>query len=178
VSPVPPRRLDELAITVPRLATARLVLREPRFADYERFLTNAEDPLARAHIGGPLDRRNAWRYFLAMAGAWVIHRMGWWTVEEPSLGAVGQVGVFRRELDPALEIGWSIDRPYWGRGFAPEAASAALEFALGTYGDDRVVAYVGTTNPQSCAVAEKIGMRREREVQFVDAPHWLYVAGR
>ena len=178
MNPAPARRLDDLAIHVPRLATARLVLREPRLADYERFLANAEDPLARAHIGGPLDRRNAWRHFLAMAGAWMIHRMGWWTIEEPSLGAVGQVGIFRRELDPALEIGWSVDRPYWGRGFAPEAAAAALAYALGAHGGDRVVAYVGVENSQSAAVAEKIGMVREGEVDFHETRHWLYAAGR
>lgn len=171
-------RLDDLTITVPRLATARLVLREPRLADFERFRASAADPLARAHVGGPLDSANAWRQFLAMAGHWIIHRMGWWTVEEPSLGAIGEVGVFRRELSPALEVGWSIDPAYWGRGFAPEAAGAAVDFALRTYGDVRVVAYVSTTNQQSVAVAEKIGMRREREVDFEGATHWLYVAGR
>jgi RimJ/RimL family protein N-acetyltransferase len=171
-------RPADFSILVPRLATERLLLREPRQTDFERFAANSADPLARVHIGGPMDRREAWRRFSAMAGNWVLQGMGWWAVEEPQAGAVGYVGVFRRETGPELEIGWSVDRPYWGKGYAPEAARAALQFALATQDDHRVIAYIGTKNPQSVVVATKIGMRCEGETEFYGDKHLLYSATR
>jgi RimJ/RimL family protein N-acetyltransferase len=172
------RRLDALTFEVPRLATARLLLREPRADDFERFAANAADPVARQHIGGVLDRAEAWRRFHSMAGQWMMQRVGWWMVEEPALGAIGTVGVFRRETGPELEIGWSIDRPYWGKGYAPEAARAALDFAAVLPGGERIIAYVGVANVASCSVADKIGMKREAEVDFYGSKHWLYVRTR
>jgi RimJ/RimL family protein N-acetyltransferase len=175
----PPSLVDGYAVLVPRLKTARLLLRETRFEDFERFAANAADPLSRFHIGGVLTRRDAWRYFNALAGNWMTVGMGWWAVEEPKLGAVGYVGVFRRETVPELEIGWSIDREHWGKGFAAEAARAALDFTIATREDaERIVAYVGTKNEQSVSVATKIGMRLEGEIMFYDAPHFLYVFTR
>jgi len=168
---------DTFSFSVPRLTTARLLLREPRLDDFESFAANAADPLARVHIGGPLSRREAWRRFLAAAGTWVTQGKGWWVIEVPGLGPVGTVGVFRRETGPELEIGWSVDRPFWGRGFASEAAQAALDDALSRLGD-RVIALIAPDNAASMAVAVHIGMRREGE--HVDAEfgaHWLYAAG-
>jgi RimJ/RimL family protein N-acetyltransferase len=174
----PPDLVDGYAVLVPRLKTARLLLREPRIEDFERFAANVADPLARFHIGGALTRRDAWRHFHAMAGNWMTQGMGWWAVEEPTLGVVGYVGVFRRETVPEHEIGWSIDREHWGKGFAAEAARAALDFTVATRDAERIVAYVGTKNEQSVSVATKIGMRLEAEVTFYDAPHFLYVFTR
>jgi RimJ/RimL family protein N-acetyltransferase len=168
------RHPDSFIATVPRLATARLVLREPRHADFERFAANAADPLARQHIRGVLARRDAWRQFLALSGTWPLHGTGWWVVEEPELGALGTVGVFQRDDATSLEIGWSIDRPHWGKGYACEAARAALAFAADGPRGDRIIAYVGVGNAASNAVAAKIGMKREAEVDFYDSKHWLY----
>ena len=173
-TPATPRRLADASFVVPRLATTRLLLREPRTSDFERFATNAADAVAREHIGGPLDRREAWRRFTSMTGNWVVQGLGWWVVEEAALGAIGAVGVFRRETGPELEIGWSIDRPHWGHGYAPEAAAAALAFASEQSGGERIIAYVGVANAASGAVATKIGMQREREVEFYGQQHWLY----
>ena len=169
---------DSFTTTVPRLTTARLRLREPRHADFERFAANAADPLAREHIGGPLVRREAWRHFIGLSGTWLLHGTGWWMVEEPALGAVGTVGVFQRDDAMSLEIGWSIDRPHWGKGYASEAARAALEFAADGPRGERIIAYVGVGNAASNAVAAKIGMKREAEVDFYDSKHWLYARTR
>jgi RimJ/RimL family protein N-acetyltransferase len=171
-------RLEPFSFSIPRLATARLRLREPRLEDFESFAANAADPLARAHIGGGLSRREAWRRFLSAAGTWVTQDKGWWMIDVPGIGAVGSVGIFRRETGPELEIGWSVDRAYWGRGYATEAARAALDYALTDLGD-RVIAMIAPDNAPSIGVAERIGMRRETEHVDVEfGPHWIYAAER
>jgi RimJ/RimL family protein N-acetyltransferase len=170
--------LDAPSFAVPRLRTARLLLREPQVADFEPFAANLADPLARVHVGGAFDRREAWRRFLAMAGNWVVQGLGWWMVDAADHGPIGAVGVFRRETGPELEIGWSIDRPHWGNGYAPEAARAALQFATALPAGDRIIAYIAPQNTQSATVAAKIGMVREGEASFYGEPSSLYVFRR
>lgn len=158
-------------LVIPRLSTARLVLREPRLADFDGYAANASDPLAREYVEGALDRREAFRRFAGLSGYWVLQGTGWWVVEQRDLGrAVGMVGVYQRETQPAmhaeLEIGWAIYRAYWGQGFATEAARAALEFAVTTPGARRVIAHVDRNNAPSLVVAGKLGMQCEGEVDF------------
>jgi RimJ/RimL family protein N-acetyltransferase len=173
-----PSRLEPFSFSVPRLATERLLLREPRLDDFESFAANAADPLARVHIGGPLSRREAWRRFMAAAGTWVTQGKGWWIIEAAGVGPAGTVGVFRRETGPELEIGWSVDRPFWGRGYASEAAKVALDYALEELGD-RVIAIIAPGNDASKGVARRIGMRHEGEGVDVEfGTYGLYAAGR
>jgi RimJ/RimL family protein N-acetyltransferase len=150
-------------------------LREQRLEDFDAFAADGADPIARAHIGVS-DARESWRRFLAMAGHWPVLGMGWWVVEERELGfPVGAVGVFRRETSPELEIGWAIHRAYWGRGYASEAAPAALDFAKSRLSARRVVAYIAKANAASLRVATKVGMKQEAEVDFYGETHWRYV---
>jgi RimJ/RimL family protein N-acetyltransferase len=152
---------------IPRIATARLVLREPRLTDFAAFAADAADPVASAAGQRPvLDARQAWRWLHAAAGHWLLQGMGWWVLEEKDLGAVGMVGVFRRELGPNIEMGWSIYRPHWNKGYASEAARPALDFARTALGADRVIAHVAPSNFPSARVATKIGMHLQGEVPF------------
>lgn len=162
---------------IPRIQTPRLLLREPRLADFEVFAADAADPLARAHIGGPQDRREAWRRLHISAGGWVLQGMGWWTVEALGGGPVGSVGVFRRETGPEVEIGWIIHRSSWGKGYATEAARAALRHAVEVWGIRRVTAYIPKENAASVAVATKIGMHAEGEAELYGEWDLLYAWG-
>ncbi|MFB6632218.1 GNAT family N-acetyltransferase [Streptomyces sp. NPDC056362] len=70
---------------------------------------------------------------------------------------------FLPEVLPAVEIGWRLGRPYWGQGYASEAAHAVLEFALQDRGLDRVIAIAHPGNRASENVMRKLGMVPERE---------------
>ncbi len=169
--------LDVWLACIPRIQTPRLLLREPRLADFDMFAADAADPLARAHIGGPQDRREAWRRLHISAGGWVLQGMGWWTVEALGNGPVGSVGAFRRETSPEVEIGWIIHRSSWGKGYATEAAGAALRHAVEVWGVQRVIAYIPMGNAASVAVATKIGMHAEGEAEFYGDMDLLYALG-
>lgn len=159
---------------IPRLRTERLLLREHRIADFPAFAAEREDPISSQHVEGPVDRATSWRGFLSGLGGWVLHGAGWWAVEEPELGAaIGWVGVFRREV-PDLEIGWRIYRAHWGKGYASEAAKAALIFTKEKLAGERVIAHIAKGNTASIRVAEKIGMRLEGECDFLGQRDWLY----
>ncbi|MFJ8668167.1 GNAT family N-acetyltransferase [Streptomyces sp. NPDC093600] len=71
---------------------------------------------------------------------------------------------FLPEVLPAVEIGWRLGRPFWGQGYASEAAHAALEFALQDRGLDRVVGIAHISNTASENIMRKLGMTPERDV--------------
>ncbi len=174
---VVPQHPAELVVSpIPRLKTGRLLLREPRVADFDAFAVDGADELAGRFVGGAItDRVTAWRRFVSAAGGWVLQGAGWWGVEELSSGVViGWVGVFRREV-PTLEIGWRIYRPHWGNGYAPEAAAAALTHTKDRLAGERIIAQIAKGNTASIRVAEKIGMQCEGEIDFQGELDWLYV---
>lgn len=165
------------AVSVPRLATPRLLLRELRPADFDGYAENLLDPAATTHLSPVKTRRDAWKVFTSMAGTWMLHGTGWWGVELVETGKlVGSVGLFLREDAIDVEIGWIIYRSHWGKGYASEAAVAALAHGLQTLRRPRVVAHIDAGNAASIRVSEKIGMRYDRDVDFGDQRVGLYVA--
>jgi RimJ/RimL family protein N-acetyltransferase len=166
---------------VPRLTTDRLLLREAQRGDFEGFaavLAEENRPIP----PGPVDRRTAWRIFTSCHGIWLLDGFGWWTIEERATGAyVGSVGAFMREPAPGpngpndLELGWNLVASLRGRGYATEAAAAALAHAQAMNTGKRIIANIDHGNIASIRVAEKIGMRYEREVPFYDTRLRLYV---
>ena len=160
-------------ISIPRITTERLLLREVQsrdFASYEKFLS---DPEATRFLAGVVDGRTAWRLMASLAGGWVLVGAGWWAIEIRQTGEfVGVVGAFFRETslplgpDSDIELGWSLFPPYWRKGYATEAARAALAYAFARHDVRRAIAHIDPTNIPSIKVAEAIGMPFEGEVDF------------
>jgi [ribosomal protein S5]-alanine N-acetyltransferase len=75
------------------------------------------------------------------------------------LGAVGLVDINRRH--ERAEIGYWVGRPYWGRGYATEAASAVIEYGFAVLCLHRIYATHFTRNPASGRVMQKCGMTHE-----------------
>jgi RimJ/RimL family protein N-acetyltransferase len=168
MSPRPPS-----AAIVPRIATARLLLREPRVDDLDAYAANAADPIASKFLSGVMDRRAAWRALGSMAGQWLLTGAGWWAVELTATGElVGTVGAFFRETqlgrgrDADLELGWTIIRAHWRKGYATEAARAALAHGLAAHDVRRAIAHVDPANAASVGVARAIGMKLDGEADF------------
>jgi RimJ/RimL family protein N-acetyltransferase len=162
---------------VPRLRTARLLLREVRRGDFDAFAAFLADPVA-MEFSEVQERRTAWRIFAAHAGAWMIDGTGWWAIELRDRDAatfVGTVGAFVREGRPELEIGWNVLRPYWGRGIASEAAAEAVRYAFEVRREPCVTAIIRPKNAASVRVAERIGMTHDGDMEHVGAPARRYM---
>ena len=74
---------------------------------------------------------------------------------------VGAVGLGLQPEHDRAELGYWIGVPYWGRGYATEAAAAVLGYAFGTLGLHRVFAFHYAKNAASGRVLQKIGMTHE-----------------
>jgi RimJ/RimL family protein N-acetyltransferase len=166
-------------VVVPRIATERLLLRELKRSDFEAYAENQADPVATEHLNGVSDRRAAWRSFAAATGFWMLDGAGWWGVAHKETDElVGTVGAFFRDTSPELEIGWTVYRRHWRRGFATEAAIAALDFAIEKHGVRRAIAHISPKNIASIRVSQHLHMRFEGEVPFYDGVANRYVFER
>ena len=74
---------------------------------------------------------------------------------------VGAIGLVVNQEHQRAEMGYWVGRPYWGQGYATEAAAALLRFGFDDLGMNRIFARYMTGNPASGRVMEKIGMRHE-----------------
>ncbi len=97
---------------------------------------------------------------------------GLWAVEEKSSGEfMGFIGLAYQELPdvsfmPCHEIGWRLDKKYWGKGYATEAAKTVLEFGLKDLALPIIYSYTALKNQPSINVMRKIGLRERPELTF------------
>jgi RimJ/RimL family protein N-acetyltransferase len=94
-------------------------------------------------------------------GCWVVR-----TLEDGCI--VGYAGLsvpfFLPEILPHVEVGWRFMPSVWGRGYATEAATAALDEAFTTLGLERVCSIPQSDNTASWRVCERLGLPFVREV--------------
>ncbi|AXA93032.1 GNAT family N-acetyltransferase [Massilia sp. YMA4] len=169
---------NEFTTSVPYLHTERLLLREYRKEDFDLFAAHIADPVSSAHLV-PADRPAAWRIFCAQAGLWLIHGAGWWAVEDKQSGQlVGTVGAFFREDATVIELGWNTYRAFWGRGYANEAAAAALHHAFEVRREPAVRALIASANESSLRVARRLGLAYTGEMALYGKAVGIYTRER
>jgi ribosomal-protein-alanine N-acetyltransferase len=155
--------------TMTVLETDRLILRPltgDDFADYAAMLADPQvtDGLAETVGNSP---EEAWRSLAMFIGHRAIRGYSHWALVEKSTGEfVGRAGPWRPHGFPGLGIGWCLAREHWGKGYATEAAQASLNYALKELGAPEVISLVLPNNSRSIAVAERIGHRHLRDVQY------------
>lgn len=81
--------------------------------------------------------------------------------ERDGSALMGAIGLTVYKDSNAAELGYWLGTPYWGRGYATEAARAVLAFGFEEMELHRVHARHMASNPASGRVLEKIGMLRE-----------------
>ena len=162
---------------VPTVETDRLVLRAFCEEDLDAFSRINADPDVMRFIGNgaPLDREETWRSMGTFLGHWALRGYGIWAVEEKASGSfVGRIGLFNPEGWPGLEVGWLLARDVWGKGFATEGGRASLEFAWNSLGAERVISMIRPENAASIRVAERLGERYERSIEFKGSSASIY----
>jgi RimJ/RimL family protein N-acetyltransferase len=157
-----------------RLSTDRLCLRAPGPADAEALYDLFADPEIMHGLGK--DPVSALREARAMIetgiGGWRTDGVGPFVLETAATDrqVVGQAGLMifdTRSWTPSTwanagshaqpELGWALRRPYWGHGYATEAAAAIRDWAHERRSIDRLVSLVSPDNVRSQRVAERLG---------------------
>jgi RimJ/RimL family protein N-acetyltransferase len=154
------------------LRTSQLVLRPWRDEDIADFAEMSADPVVMEYLL-PLSERglSADTWVARKRAHWEEHGFGQWVVELPGeasfIGVVGLETVsYDAHFTPAVEVAWRLVRAYWGRGYATEAAKAALDYGFGEVGLGEIVALTVPANQRSRRVMERLGMTRSPQDDF------------
>jgi ribosomal-protein-alanine N-acetyltransferase len=162
------------------IETERLTIREflPE-ADAEAMLTVYGDPEVMRFIpGGAFRGIDTVSARLKTYGRASSRRgfSSWAVVERESGGVIGDAGFGIFEPTRDIELGYTLARDCWGRGYATEAAGACLAAGLAHLGAPRIIALVDEENLASLRVAERIGMTRLETIEAHYRPHVLFEA--
>lgn len=148
------------------LESARLILRRLTEADLAPFAAYLNDPLVARYQLWESYTEEAVRELIETQKNLTPGQPGRWfnfALELKETGALaGHVALGVRADAPAqAEIGFTLARPFQGRGLAAEAARRVLAYAFAELGLHRVVAVTDCENASSVALLERLGMRRE-----------------
>ncbi len=175
------------------IRTQRLLLRPWRDEDYPPYASlNADPEVRRWWSAGVLSRAESDAQADVLRKHVEVHGFGFWAVEAPGVAPfIGLVGLQTLgetlPFQASVEAGWRLARGFWGRGYAVEAARAALADGFGRLGLEEVIAYAVESNLASRRVMERVGMRHASAEDFdhprraADDPlrrHVLYRIGR
>lgn len=152
-----------------RIETERLILRPFEVKDVEDHVAMMQDEKTASFLtpdGKPRGYGDEWRSAAMLIGHWEIRGFGFFSVEEKETGDwVGRVGPWQPGGWPGLECGWSIASSHWGKGYAPEAAIAAVKWTFDRFPDlGRIISVIDPDNANSQAVAKKIGEEKSGEI--------------
>ena len=84
-------------------------------------------------------------------------------VEKTSGRWIGRLGPWQPAEWPGTEVGWGLTREAWGKGYAYEGATAAIDWAFDQLGWDEVIHVIETPNLPSRRLAERLGSRILRQ---------------
>ena len=147
----------------PILETRRLLLRGWRaedFGPYRRMLADPETARFITRHGRPYGEAEAWAEMAFLVGHWQLLGYGLFVVEDRGTGAfLGRVGPLQPINWPGFEIAWAIVPEARGRGYAVEAARAAIAWSFTRFAPDRIISIIDPANEPSRRVARHLGER-------------------
>lgn len=158
----------------PIIQTKRLILRQWREDDLEPFAELNADAQVMEYFPSTLSRQESDQMMKRMQNK--IEERGWglWAVSLAENGEfIGFIGMndvdpvsFPAHFTPAVEVGWRLAYPFWGKGYATEGALACLKYGFETLYLKEIVSFTAVQNIRSRAVMERIGMHHDPKDDF------------
>jgi RimJ/RimL family protein N-acetyltransferase len=173
-------------VTADQILTPRLLMRRWRDEDRAPFAAINADPAVMEHFPATLSTKESDALVDRIEEGFTVHGYGLWALEirRQFIGFTGlSWATWEADFTPALEVGWRLARSAWGRGYASEAATAALQHGFDQV--DSVVSFTAATNKRSTRVMKRIGLHHEKDFDHPRVPdkhplqrHVLYRADR
>lgn len=148
------------------IETDRLILRPWIDSDRDGFVAMCADPEVTGTFPGVMSARESNDLVDHFIACWAEDGFSYGAIERRADGAfIGMGGLawcrFQAPLCPCFEMGWALARPWWGQGFATEAARAWAHHGFTRLDIPEIVAFTDPANARSLAVMHRLGMRRE-----------------
>jgi RimJ/RimL family protein N-acetyltransferase len=156
-----------------RLATSRLVLREVTPDDAEPMAELHADPDAtRYRPEGVSSPEHSRQLFSSWLDHWAEFGFGYWAVEvagTSDLAGFGGLQLAYGDDGPYLNVFYRLFPRFWGKGYAPEMVTAAVEWGHRVLPSLPIMIITPTSNFAARRVAEKLGFTQVREAHFQGA---------
>ncbi|WP_169313916.1 GNAT family N-acetyltransferase [Stackebrandtia nassauensis] len=160
-----------------QVETKRLLLRPLTGDDFDDYAAMLADPEVAAGLAESTgtSAADAWRSLATFIGHRHIRGYSHFALVEKDTGRfVGRAGPWQPHGFPGLGVGWCLDRRFWGRGYATEAAHAAVRYCFTDLGATEIVSVILPGNERSATVAERVGHRFLRELTYRGQQARLY----
>jgi RimJ/RimL family protein N-acetyltransferase len=165
------------------LETERVILRHLEPGDLDDLYALYRDPDVRRHFPeGTLtyeQTKDELEWFVG--GHPARPELGLWaTIHRPSGRFIGRCGLLPWTVEERdeVEVAYLLDKRFWGQGLATEAGRAIVAHAFAQLGLARLICLIDPDNTRSIGVAERIGMRFERQVEDDLGTSLLYAQRR
>lgn len=149
------------------IETRRLLLRKIEIDDVPVLVQLWCDPIVTEYEGGPRESSEVEKSLRedVRSGQSEIFDM-WALVEKSSNRLIGHCGLTEKEVEgrQEIELTYTLAQSAWGKGYATEIASGLRDYAVSTLKVKRLIALIHPENRASARVAQKIGMRLERQI--------------
>lgn len=151
--------------------TERLHLRRWRYFDRAPFAAMNADPEVMEFFPSTLTEEESDALVDRCRAQFAEHGYGLWALEIRGQGEfIGFTGLaiqtFDAPFNPSVEVGWRLARSAWGKGYALEAARAAVADGFERVGLDEIVSMTSTLNVRSQSVMQRLGMTRDPADDF------------
>lgn len=167
------------------LDTKRLYLREMDQGDFDALCEILQDEKTMYAYEGAFSDGEVQQWLDRQRSRYQQWGFGLWAVILKENGKmIGQCGLTIQpwKESEVLEIGYLLNRIYWHKGYAAEAAVACKKYAFDTLKAEEVCSIIRDTNTASQSVAVRTGMTRADSwtkcYRGVDMPHYRYVVRR
>jgi ribosomal-protein-alanine N-acetyltransferase len=163
------------------LETERLFLREFDPSDLEDLFEILGDGETMRFYPQPKSREGTAAWIEWCRGSYREHGFGLWgSVLKETGKLVGDCGLTLQAVDDErfVEVGYHLNKGFWHRGLATEAAVAVRDHAFETVGVDRLIALIRPENEPSRGVAERLGMTVWRHTERAGLAHLVYAMTR
>jgi ribosomal-protein-alanine N-acetyltransferase len=156
------------------LETSRVLLRHWREEDFLPWAELNADPLTMRYFPRLLQPEESKQSLERIRSFLASHDFGLWAAEEKSSGQfMGFIGITRTNI-PTLptpecnEIGWRLDKRFWGKGYATEAATEVRSYVQDKLNMNEIYSMTSTLNIPSINVMRKIGLHERPELDFLN----------
>lgn len=149
--------------------TERLILRDFRPADLPPYIELSTDPEVMRYLSGPRSAAHCKAELAGISKEFADTGIGMLAVERQADGAfLGICGLSIEQWYPDdLQIGWRLFQPYWGQGYAMEAAIVWRDTAFGR-GAPRLISISDVPNIRSHRLMQRLGMRHDHTATLSD----------
>ena len=159
------------------IETKRLILRPFTIDDLSSLHSIFSDAETMAYYPAPFNveqtkswiKRNLERYQVDGFGLWGV-------VLKENNQLIGDCGLVNQTVagKTEVEIGYHINKNFWSKGFATEAAKSCMEYGFHTLGLNKLISIIDPKNHPSIRVAEKIGFTKQQDLYIFNKNHSIY----